>query len=332
MRGAAAWRRPRSSGLVGSGRLAEAEAAVSGAIDDPVRRRHLYAGTLALMRGRIALSRGRPATARRALGEAAVVLGRADQLGRRAWALTLLAEAQALLGDVEEARASLAARPARGQSHRYHRDIQRSEVWVTVASGGDGAAQAMVLADDAADAGHTGFELVFLDLAMRLGAEDAAARALAITPGSRAVRSGRPQGGAGRYRPDDGAGLAVAADGYAALGLDLHAAETAFAGRRRPPPSGQPSGAPPSPTTRARSLAAACEGARTPGLAGGSAVGSLTPREREVALLAGQGMTSRLIAERLDVSVRTVDNQLGSAYRKLGVASRAELAALLSGG
>jgi DNA-binding CsgD family transcriptional regulator len=318
-------------GLVGSGRVAEAEAAVSRAVDDPGRHRHIYAGTLALMRGRIALSRGRPATARRALGEAAVVLGRADQLGRRAWALTLLAEAQALLGDVDGARASLAARPARGQSHRYRRDIQRSEVWVTVATGDDGAAQAMALADDAADAGHIGYELAFLDLALRLGAEGAAVRALAITPRVEGPFA-RVTAGLCRALPaGDGAGLTDAADGYAALGLDLHAAETAFLAAAAHRRAGNVRGASVA-DDRAHSLAAACEGARTPGLAGGSAVGSLTPREREVALLAGQGMASRLIAERLDVSVRTVDNQLGSAYRKLGVASRAELAALLGGG
>ncbi len=61
-------------------------------------------------------------------------------------------------------------------------------------------------------------------------------------------------------------------------------------------------------------------------------MGDLTPREREVVLLASQGLASRAIAERFDVSVRTIDNQLGRAYRKLGVSSRAELASLLAEG
>jgi DNA-binding CsgD family transcriptional regulator len=55
----------------------------------------------------------------------------------------------------------------------------------------------------------------------------------------------------------------------------------------------------------------------------------LTPREREVAMLAAAGISSREIAARLDLSVRTVDNYLGRAYAKLDVASRTELAALL---
>jgi DNA-binding CsgD family transcriptional regulator len=51
----------------------------------------------------------------------------------------------------------------------------------------------------------------------------------------------------------------------------------------------------------------------------------LTPKELEVALAAASRERSREIAERLEVSVRTVDNQLQSVYRKLGVGSRDEL-------
>jgi DNA-binding CsgD family transcriptional regulator len=46
-------------------------------------------------------------------------------------------------------------------------------------------------------------------------------------------------------------------------------------------------------------------------------------------LLAAANNSSREIAARLDLSVRTVDNYLGRAYAKLGVSSRDELAALL---
>ena len=51
----------------------------------------------------------------------------------------------------------------------------------------------------------------------------------------------------------------------------------------------------------------------------------LTPREREIALLASAGTSSREIASRLVLSVRTVDNHLQSAYRKLGVTRRQDL-------
>ena len=56
---------------------------------------------------------------------------------------------------------------------------------------------------------------------------------------------------------------------------------------------------------------------------------SLTKREREVAVLAAGGITSKDIADRLFVSVRTVDNHLGRVYEKLGISSRAELAEIV---
>jgi DNA-binding CsgD family transcriptional regulator len=56
----------------------------------------------------------------------------------------------------------------------------------------------------------------------------------------------------------------------------------------------------------------------------------LTPAEREVATLVLDGLTSQAIAARRGTAVRTVANQLASIYQKLGIGSRAELAALES--
>lgn len=52
---------------------------------------------------------------------------------------------------------------------------------------------------------------------------------------------------------------------------------------------------------------------------------ALTPRELEVARAAANRLRAREIAELLNISARTVENQLYSVYRKLGVASRDEL-------
>jgi DNA-binding CsgD family transcriptional regulator len=57
---------------------------------------------------------------------------------------------------------------------------------------------------------------------------------------------------------------------------------------------------------------------------------SLTPRELQVARLAAAGTSSPDIAATLAVSRRTVDNQLGRVYAKLGVGGRADLAAALA--
>jgi len=67
---------------------------------------------------------------------------------------------------------------------------------------------------------------------------------------------------------------------------------------------------------RARALAGECEGAQTPASCRPTRR-AVSRREREVALLAGQGLASKDIAAQLFLSVRTVDNHLQRAYTKL---------------
>ena len=62
-----------------------------------------------------------------------------------------------------------------------------------------------------------------------------------------------------------------------------------------------------------------------------SHVRKLTPSERRVVELVTAGSTNREAADRLFVSVRAVEVHLTNVYRKLGVRSRTELAALLAG-
>ena len=57
----------------------------------------------------------------------------------------------------------------------------------------------------------------------------------------------------------------------------------------------------------------------------------LTPTERRVAELAAQGMTNREVAAAAFMSPKTVEANLARVYRKLGIASRAELGARMAG-
>ncbi|MBO2460289.1 AAA family ATPase [Actinomadura violacea] len=61
---------------------------------------------------------------------------------------------------------------------------------------------------------------------------------------------------------------------------------------------------------------------------------ALTEGERRIALLVGRGATNQQVANRLFVSVKTVEASLTRVYRKLGICSRTQLASLLgpSGG
>jgi DNA-binding NarL/FixJ family response regulator len=56
---------------------------------------------------------------------------------------------------------------------------------------------------------------------------------------------------------------------------------------------------------------------------------ALTVREHEVAELAVRGLTNRQIAEKLVVSVKTVEGHLSRVFTKLGVPCRTALAAPL---
>ena len=54
---------------------------------------------------------------------------------------------------------------------------------------------------------------------------------------------------------------------------------------------------------------------------------TLTRREREVAALVARGLTNRQIASALHLSERTIENHVSRILRKLGLASRAQVAA-----
>lgn len=57
----------------------------------------------------------------------------------------------------------------------------------------------------------------------------------------------------------------------------------------------------------------------------------LTAREREIALQIGGGSSNKTIAQRLGITERTVKAHLGSAFAKLGVHDRLQLALLVTG-
>ncbi|MFR1631255.1 MAG: response regulator transcription factor [Sutterella wadsworthensis] len=65
-------------------------------------------------------------------------------------------------------------------------------------------------------------------------------------------------------------------------------------------------------------------------LSGAGAV--LTNRERDIARLVAEGLTNRLIGERLSIAVRTVEVHRASALRKLGVRTPEEVRAVLEAG
>jgi DNA-binding NarL/FixJ family response regulator len=81
----------------------------------------------------------------------------------------------------------------------------------------------------------------------------------------------------------------------------------------------------------ARRLASECQSADTPALRALSEPPPFTGRQREILRLATHGLSNREIAQRLVVSVRTVEGHLYRASRRVGVTSRDDLIAILDG-
>ncbi|NUS06348.1 MAG: helix-turn-helix transcriptional regulator, partial [Nonomuraea sp.] len=120
---------------------------------------------------------------------------------------------------------------------------------------------------------------------------------------------------------------AVAAE-FERLGLVLYAAEATAqesAAHRQAGRGTLAKGA----QTRAWALAKRCPGVSTPALVE-LATPELTPRQREIAKLAAEGLTNRQIADRLTLSTRTAANHLQAAYEKLGVNDRTQMGRLLA--
>jgi DNA-binding NarL/FixJ family response regulator len=63
---------------------------------------------------------------------------------------------------------------------------------------------------------------------------------------------------------------------------------------------------------------------------GDSPLAAISPRERDVAVLVADGLTNREIGARLYLSEKTVETHLTSVFRKLGVRSRAQVAAAMA--
>lgn len=125
----------------------------------------------------------------------------------------------------------------------------------------------------------------------------------------------------------DAVELAAVSEGFEAVGdcvAAVDAAAQASIAYRRQNLRGSALGC----AARAEALGERC-GADTPTLRQAREPLPLTDREREIVLLLGQGLSNRDVAERLTLSVRTVEGHIYKAMSKTGTASRGELAALL---
>lgn len=276
-----------------------------------------------------ALVAGRPRTAVRWLSEAAVGLAQRDPGGYLRLCRALLAQAHALLGDGPAARRIL---DGAGSHHirAFEPEILLAEAWLAAADNHlcHGADRAMRAASVAAELGQPAVQAQALHTAVRLGrAGDVTAdlRGLADRIGTPLVAAYSAHATAAAAGA--GGALDEAATDFEAMGAQLLATEAAAHAAAAHEREGNRRRAAAS-ATRAAALARGCEMARTPAFEQ-LAPPPLTSREDEVADLVVQGMNNQAIAQRLVLSVRTVEAHLAHAYAKLGIRSRSELAGAL---
>jgi DNA-binding CsgD family transcriptional regulator len=290
-------------------------------------------GVWAIVRGFVAKAQGRVKPAQQALREAVVLLGRHDPLRLRGVYLAELAGAYAMAGDTVQAEAWLSRMdgcpPPPGAL--FDSWIERNRAWVAAAALDllSAATHAMRAAKAARKAGAPMIEALTLFDAARFGAaKDTCDRLHEIARNTAAPAAAAFARVATALATDDARLLATAAETLHHTGHLLHAAEAAATAHRLHAGAGRRTAAKNS-LAFARELLSECGGARTPltDLTGNAA--SLTARELQVAKLITAGLSSRAVANRLDLSLRTVNNHLGRVYAKLGVSGRDALVQML---
>lgn len=287
-----------------------------------------------IMEGLVETHRGRFRNAVSAIEQALAALNAEKSLPWRLPARLLMVRAHAALGDIENAERVLAEAAEHSGPHVALHDPQLliARSWLAAAQSADHTAVA--LAREAArvsrDSGQFAAEAEALHHAARFGDRTVAPRLASLVD-----RIDGPLGAlysrhATAVARADAAGLDAVSLDFERIGLQLSAADSAAAAaslRDRLPERSRRAGT--ASAERALRLAALCDGATTPALRQTSRPLPITAREREISALVARGLSNREIAERLTVSVRTVEGHIYRACIKLDVADRAALARIV---
>jgi DNA-binding CsgD family transcriptional regulator/tetratricopeptide (TPR) repeat protein len=240
------------------------------------------------------------------------------------------ATALAIRGSTEEAAAALAALdkvPRRTRSLDHERSLAKA--WVAAGQGAVTEAITILLsaAERARATGRFAAEVLCLQNATQFGDRTSATRLRELESIVEGPRVGLAARFAAAIRDGDAVELSSVSEEFERMG-DLVAAvdcaaHAALAYRRQ-----DRRGSALACSTRADALGDQC-GAITPARRRATETLPLTDREAEVVMLMSEGLSNRAVAERLTLSVRTVESYIYRAMVKTGTTSRDELAALL---
>jgi DNA-binding NarL/FixJ family response regulator len=282
--------------------------------------------------GLVAVYRGKFPDAISALEQAVAAMAAEVAMTWRLPARTLLAKAYAALGRADEAERVLAdAAEHSGQHMAVHSpQLMVARSWLAAAKGLERRAVELALAaaDLAHKVGQYAVEAEALHHAARFGDRTIAGRLAALAEHVQGRMVTLQARHAAAVAAADGHALDAVSVEFEDAGLLLSAADSSAqavalhdrAGQRRESLES---------AARAQHLANECGGAATPAIKSAAHPLPVTFREREIAMLVAAGLSNREIAERLTVSVRTVEGHVYRACSKLDVADRDQLAQLM---
>lgn len=321
----------RVSALMWAGRLDEAvevaERVRRQAADLPGAAQLLGAA----IAGRAALGAGRVDSADQLLEQVAVAFS--ERGHGSGWGYRYLLPritALALRGHIDAAATALERLDTVRRRFRLL-DHERSLARAWVAAGQGAVREAITVLTSAAEAaaakGQFAAEVICLQTAAQFGDRSGAARLRELEAVVEGPRVGLAARFATALRDGDPAELAAVSLDFERIG-DLVAAVDAAAqaaiGYRRKDLRGTALVC----GTRAAALAEQCGGASTPALRQAAQPLPLTEREQEIVMLISAGLSNREIADRLTLSVRTVESHIYRAMLKTDTNGRDELAAL----
>ncbi|TDK87743.1 LuxR family transcriptional regulator [Mycobacterium paragordonae] len=320
------------SALLLAGRVAEAlevaERVSCRAADMPGAAQLLGAA----IRGRAALGAGNVRSAAPLLESAVAGLTATHALGWGYRYDVSRVTALAVGGSIEQASAALAALDRQRRPFRsldYERGLARA--WVAAAQGAvsEAISIALTTAQKASAKGQFGAEVLCLQTAAQFGDRSGTPRLRELE----AVVEGPRVGIAARFsaalHAGDASGLAAASEEFEQIGdqiAGVDAAAHAAVAYRNQGLRGSALGC----AARADALAEQCGAVSTPARRRASEPLPFTDREREIVMLIGAGLSNRAVADRLTLSVRTVESHIYRAMSKTGTTTREELAALVS--
>lgn len=301
------------------------------------RYRELAAGVPAAeamvhtMRGFVRLGQGDLSSASLAFKESKKHLSQGFPSPWAVLAAARHAQTEGQRGDVDAASAALRdAEEAYGPHVAiFLPELELARAWRLAAAGETDAAQAHVVAaaQVAQDAGMYAVEMRALYAAVRFGDRAHAARLheLAVILGTPFAEAIASQARGLEYR--DGCLLDAAARRFADLGVLALAADASAQAAAEHAHRGE-RGKKFESSTWAFEMASEC-GMRTPAFEAAARPLPFSDRERQIANLVVAGLSNRQIAERLVVSVRTVEGHLYRLFTKLGINTRDQLVQLV---